>query len=98
MVEWNDVLEKGKEAHRPPTTGIKHSSAVVKNVNEFKVYPGQESDFGSMRHFDAKNSPNYQLGNKYFPPEVRRYIEREPIDSSNLSENEKKSIPYTKVE
>lgn len=99
LVAWNDITEKRNEAVNGPST--KQSSAVVRNVTSF--YNG-----------DATNEPNEHLSgrqpklayiskpyerNGYIPAEIKKYIHKGgPVDSSHLSELEKRDIKFTNVE
>ena len=96
LVSWNDILEKQKEIS--PLTNWKHSSAVVRNVTNY--YSGLTDD--RNQEFPERHQPSYHSKqmqrNIHLPSDLRKYIHHRPIDSSNLSESEKKDIKFTNVE
>ncbi|KAJ6220117.1 hypothetical protein RDWZM_005929 [Blomia tropicalis] len=101
LVQWNnDLLEK--RPTNPVTVmseNMKHSNAIVRNVTNF--YGDEENNDRSGRHQNRNHhqTPSYdnRMGN-YLPVDMKKFINHELVDSSNMSENEKRDIKFTNVE
>lgn len=97
LVSWNDILERQKEASQ--LANSKQASAVVRNVTNYYLEQGNENHSESNRLNAKLTCPTKQMSrNMYLPSDLRKYIHQEPIDSSNLTESERKDIKFTNVE
>ena len=96
LVEWNEIQEKRNEPVNGPS--MKHSNAVVRNVTSFYGGGGTEQTDLMSRHLKLAYQSIPPERNVYLPSDVQKYINHEPIDSSHLSEIEKKDIKFTNIE
>lgn len=112
LVAWTDVSLVEKKMSRPEVSNgsgyyplpatAKQSSAVVRNLNTYTYGDSEEmmTRNGSGRPQTKVNGhPNRNSNsNGFLSSEMKRYITHDPVESTHLSELEKRDIKYTNVE